>query len=307
MAQTPPAAATITNDDNGDGAVRDRLLALAVGVLLIAGLVAIPFVGDRAERTDAATIIAAAEAVATPGSGLRFESLSSFTIAGQIGAGYLIAGTAAGDGEADIAITFEGVPLPDYAVLSDGSTVVVEVPKENRAQAGGRPWASASIEASDLHQFGDITRQGLSRFLAGAAGRTSTVGRETVRGVPTTHHRVRVDANAVFSEVIRSPTPGGVRPGIDQLTGDIDLDVAPVDVWLDDDDRLRRMEVAVSFEGAFGRGQVTVRHEVVSYDAALEVALPPEDQVFPTGSLDALLPLLVPALSNPGPALGADG
>lgn len=307
MVSTPPDVAALTPDGREDIG-RVRLLALAVGVLLIAGLIAVPFVGSGAARTDIDTIIAATDAVTAPGDGLSFESVSTFTIAGQIGAGYLIAGTTAADGSAELVIDFEGVPLPDYRVLSDGSTVTVELPKENRGMAGGRAWGRAPIEQGDLRQFGDITRTGLTRFLAGAAGRTSTVGRETVRGVTTTHHRVRVDPEAVFNEIARAPTPGGVRPGIELLTGDLDLDVAPVDVWLDDDDRLRRLEVTVRFEGAFGVGQVSVRHEITSYDAEPSVTPPPDDQVFDAASLDALLALLVPNLADDEDrGLGNDG
>lgn len=294
--------------DGFGGGPRMRMLALLVGVLLIGGLVAVPFVGGGADSTDLETIVGAAEAVGRPGDGLTFESISSFTIGGQIGAGYVISGTTDDSGRADINIDFEGAPLPDYRVRSDGSTVVVEVPKENRGFADGRAWASAPIEPGDLRQFGDISRTGLARFLQGAADRTSTVGRETVRGVATTHHRVRVDPNAVFSEMIQAPTPGGVRPGIDMLTGELDLDVAPVDVWLDDDDRLRRMEVVVRFEGAFGRGQVSVRHDITSYDAEPTGVLPPAAEVFPAGSLDALLQLLVPHVGRgEEPVSGPEG
>lgn len=281
-----------------------RLLALVIGVVLVAGLIAVPFVGGRADRADIATIVAAAEAVGRPGDGLQFESVSSFTIAGQIGGGYVVSGTTAADGRADLSIDVEGLPLPDYRIVSDGTTVVVEVPKENRAAAGGKAWAGAPMDPARLGSFGDVTRAGLARFLEGASGRTSTVGRETLRGVATTHHRVRVDPNALFSEIIEAPTPGGGRPGIELLTGDLDLDVAPVDVWLDEDDRLRRMEITVRFEGSFGRGQISVRHDVISYDAAPSIDLPPPDQVFDAGSLDTLLTLLVP---NPADAADPAG
>ena len=279
---------------------RVRVLGLLAAMLLIGGLLAVAFVSPSGDDVSAEELVTAASAVDQEGS-VAFESTSSYLFGGGQGAGGAVAsGRANDDRSAEVSIRFEGLPLPDYAFVTDGNLVFAEVPKENRFRVDGKRWAAAPLGDEGFTLFGavgDVTNPvpPLERFLSGAHGKVTTVGPATVRGVDTTQYRVKVDPVPVLEGALaQQRVPGGAPAGLDDLTGELDIEVAPVDVWLDDEGRLRRMEIRIDVRAAGRSGRLQLRHDVFDYGAPVAITLPASNDVFLVDSPATLQALLIP-------------
>ena len=130
------------------------------------------------------------------------------------------------------------------------------------------------------------------------------VGREKVRGVETTHYRGVLDLRTVaqaygLEEQIGAPATLGIAE--DDLTA---LLLVPVDLWIDDADRLRRIEMrwdlgpVADVSEAVG---ITFSFELYAFGEPVTIALPAPDEV--TDISDILLS----SLSEVGDAVAFDG
>jgi hypothetical protein len=147
----------------------------------------------------------------------------------------------------------------------------------------GKPWARFNVEAftqalgvsgslntsSDPSQWIDFLK---------AAGQASTVGRQTLRGVPTTHYHVLVDF-ARYPAVV----PARLRAGAQQqaallkrISGQSDL---PVDVWIDGGKRVRRYQVQVPLCFRGERTSESVSVELFNYGTQTIPQPPPLSEV----------------------------
>jgi len=147
----------------------------------------------------------------------------------------------------------------------------------------GKPWAKFNVEAytqslgvSDSLNTSSDPTQGIE-FLK-AAGQASTVGLETLRGVPTTHYHVLVDLARLPAVV-----PAQLRSGAQQraallkrISGQTSL---PIDVWIDAGKRVRRYQVQVPlcFQGE--RTSESVSVELYDYGTQSIPASPPLSEV----------------------------
>lgn len=155
------------------------------------------------------------------------------------------------------------------------------------------PWIAFEDESTD-NAFDSVSGigggtlaspQGAVAFLEDVWG-IEEVGRETVRGVETTHYRGVIDFETMAGEL--SPE--------ELATLESDLDGAdlsdvfgdfPIDVWIDDDDVMRRfvMEMDFSGYGAAGAsaediiGSMTMSYEFFNIGGAISVLAPPASEV----------------------------
>jgi hypothetical protein len=130
---------------------------------------------------------------------------------------------------------------------------------------------------------------GVLDMLRGVSGTVQQVGIEEVRGAVTTHYFLLLDlAQAAESEDV----PPEVRKELqDQLaTLGIAMPAIPTDVWIDDDGRLRKMEMVMDFGdlmgGFLGEGDapsmsMTMSVELYDFGVAVDVEPPPADEIVP--------------------------
>jgi hypothetical protein len=147
----------------------------------------------------------------------------------------------------------------------------------------GKPWARFNVEGytQSLGVSGSLnTSSDPSQFIdyLKAAGQASTVGSQTLRGVPTTHYHALVDF-ARFPAVV----PARLRAGAEQqaallkrISGQSNL---PIDVWIDSQKRVRRYQVQVPlcFQGERTNESVSV--ELYDYGTQSVPAPPPVSEV----------------------------
>jgi hypothetical protein len=150
------------------------------------------------------------------------------------------------------------------------------------------PWLAVTPEdARDLtSDFGLGEPSSPTAFLeqfADADAEVTDLGRETVRGVTTTHYRISVDVEQLTSGL----TPEEAATLRDNL-GPLEGERLPIDVWVADDGRLHRYHVDLRSAGPGADGR-SARLEFEFFDHGTDVAIapPPPDQ---TTTLDDLGP-----------------
>jgi hypothetical protein len=100
------------------------------------------------------------------------------------------------------------------------------------------------------------------------------VGKESVRGVRTTHFRFEVDPR-------RAAEAEGQEAALPQLEA-AGVDTLPLDVWIDDDDLPRRIRMALGAAGA----DIEIDIEFFDYGEPISVEAPPEGSVRHVESLE---------------------
>jgi hypothetical protein len=187
-----------------------------------------------------------------------------------------------------------GLPGTVEAVF-DGPTVYEKLPaalaQSLPGAAAKKPWLKIDAEAAG--QSMGVTGLGSAQsgdpsqtldFLRGA-GDLRRVGSEDVRGTPTTHYHVVLDLQKAAGQSPQS------KPAIDSVTKLLGSSTLPADVWIDGQERLRRMQYTtdLSKSGAASSApgapsSLTFTLELFDFGVPVQVAVPPPDQVADLGS-----------------------
>lgn len=155
---------------------------------------------------------------------------------------------------------------------------------------GSREWMRFNFEAADRAQYGgplyvfgpgaDDPWQILGFLPAASAARF--IDTQTVRGTKTTHYRATVKLADIAA--IGDAQTG---PGRRRFQEKVGVDEAPIEAWLDDQGRLRRLRVTVALRlpGAEWTGTTdtvtgtaTVTQEFFDFGTEVSVAAPPADE-----------------------------
>ena len=279
--------------------------ALAGALLVGCGPTATP--DPQASASSAApTIVLSEVTAATSGAGTARVQVRSETSAGKPGSGASLNSTT----------TVEGVL--DFA--SGNGQLVTELPTGGRIEqrtvdgvqytrlpegVGGdadKPWLKLDLPEGaglGLGQFSSPA-EGLT-LLREAAGPLTEVGREQVRGAETVRYRTELDLAKI---PVPTPSPGapGEQPDpralLERLLGDAPL---PVEVWVDDAQRIRRLTLVLPLANLTGGaekpatpdgpapspssgaadagGTATTTTEYFDFGVAVDVQAPPADEV----------------------------
>ena len=310
---------------------RRRRLAVAVvaGGLLLAGCAegggspsaALP---DASPSSSDPTTVLAAAFQATSGAGTaRIQTRTEMSSDG--GAGASASSTGVADGVIDFANDSRSIvtQLPTGGQIEtrriDG-TLYTQVP-QLPGRPAGRPWRKITLPpqaSQSLASFDDPTQ--LLQVLRAAATSVREVGKERVRDADTTRYAAEIDLARLVEQSGQTPPPGAPDPTalLRQLLG---RDTLPVDIWVDDQQRVRRLQTVTptqSFtatvppgpDGGGGgtsgtvtptpgpTGSVTSTQEFYDFGVAVDVQPPPADQVDET---PVRVPGAPPAPGAPAP------
>lgn len=178
-------------------------------------------------------------------------------------------------------------------VIVDG-TAYAELPALVTAfLPGATAWGSIDLDRLATEQFGvPLTQLGTTNpfeqlgYLEGVRDDAREVGREPVEGVETTRYAASIDLDA--TPAAQDPE---TRPAVDRLRETLGTSVLPVEVWIDDDGRVRRAsQTVVSPAEASGAGAPTGATSSITFrefGVETDIVAPPPDQV---ADLDSLLP-----------------
>lgn len=164
-----------------------------------------------------------------------------------------------------------------FEIIQDGDMAYVR----SSALAGlagdpSKPWlrTTGTGELADGLDVGPNrdTAASLVDALRGAGADVTELGTEQVGGVETTHYRATIDPAKAADEL-----PAGERDRFLQGLQGMGVEPVPFDIWVDRDDRVRRIEA--SFHGGAEFGNATITAEFGGYGEPQPIELPPADQV----------------------------
>ncbi len=174
--------------------------------------------------------------------------------------------------------------LPDR-ILVDGLTMYMRFPGIDQLIPDAKPWVRMDLgefsaqQGLDADLFGQLGQSDPTQLLAWlqATGTSVTeVGNEAVRGVSTTRFSASVDLNTV-PELVPEEQRDVYRAQLAQLIAQTGLSELPIDVWIDEQDRVRRVATELRIEDTtgLGTGAGTVSLAVDLFDFGTEVTVKP--------------------------------
>lgn len=193
-------------------------------------------------------------------------------------------------------LTGGGVDLGEIEMVLDRSTLYMRLPFLEAADL--KPWIEVDLEAiaeqegldlPSLQQLGQADPALTFAYLRAASDDTQEVGQEDVRGVETTHYRVTVELARV-ADLVPEEQREETRAAVQALIEATGLETVPVDAWIDGDGLIRRMDLGYEDVevGPGKKGDMSMSMELYDYGVAVDVELPPSDQVM---SFEELLQL----------------
>jgi hypothetical protein len=172
-------------------------------------------------------------------------------------------------------------------VVTDGSDVYIDLGSLGGifGATSGTSWVKVSGPAGAGADAGGYLADGTDILqLLGNAGQVTTVGTEAVRGVDTTHYRGTVDVASALAQL-----PADKRAEVQSRLAQLGVDPAsvsfPVDVWVDKDDLVRRVQLAVDSSKVVKTAGApaitgTVTMELYDVGQPVTITVPPANQVF---------------------------
>jgi hypothetical protein len=166
--------------------------------------------------------------------------------------------------------------------ISSGHTIYMTSDLFKQVLPGGKTWIKLDLDAAAKDQGIDLSAltgagggatqdptQALE-YLKGA-GKSTTVGDETVNGVETTHYHVDVDLEKVGAK-------GGAegKKAVQQLEKMSGLRTLPVDVWVDKDHLVRREAMKYDMTVQGQRMSMSMTIDMTKYGVEVS-ARPPKD------------------------------
>jgi hypothetical protein len=192
-------------------------------------------------------------------------------------------------------------------VIQDGDVAYVHFPPLAKELPDGKSWVKgdaktlSSAGGSEMQQFGSLAGtdpRDVFGLLKAVSGSIEAVGMDEIRGVETSHYKATIDTTKVEKLV-----PEAQRKTLDGL-GAAGSATIPIDVWIDADQQIRKLSIDLGaieqepaatgpsgasgnplFSGGTMKVEGSVVFEVYDYGKALDLELPPADQVADAATL----------------------
>lgn len=134
---------------------------------------------------------------------------------------------------------------------------------------------SMGIDMSQLSQYNDPTQ--MLKYLR-EAGSVDRIGRARVRGTSTTRYRAQIDIGKALKQLSGSAMSSEALSALGELTGGGTL---PVEVWIDDANLVRRMELKMSAAGEQNAPtfSMSLQMDIFDYGTSVSIDVPPAAEV----------------------------
>ncbi len=282
------------------------LAALGALTALGAGGVAVSGCGASATLDP----IARAAEITAQQSGAKFSLTTQLASSALPGGGFSI--TANGyldehDRSAELTMDLSGIPGASALPGGGGGTVqaifqypviYMNLPFLAGKLPEGKTWMeidlskAAQADGIDLSQLSSLDETDPTQFLEylrASSGGVSTVGHETLDGVPTTHYHATLQLSDILAR-LPSSAQAAAKSALEKLD---DAGAIPVDVWVDAQGRVRRIELSIGVSLPAGASGVTGATSVsgtttmnfTSYGPIPAIVPPPSNEVFDATSL----------------------
>lgn len=139
----------------------------------------------------------------------------------------------------------------------------------------GGPGAASAV----LGPFGGVSSDPADMLasLTAIAGSEKKAGTATIRGVPVTGYRVNIDPAKAAARL-----PSSQRAGFDQFAKALGSGAIPVDVWVDNQDLVRRIQLTLHMPAGSGVPagvQLAESTDFYDFGVPVRVTAPPASQV----------------------------
>jgi hypothetical protein len=195
----------------------------------------------------------------------------------------------------DVGDLLRGSGLPSTAgetwtIVTDGLVTYMHAPALAQQLPGKKEWLKLDVEkvakshSVDLGQFRQLTQNDPTQMLAylrATSGKVEEVGTERIRGVETTHYRAKVDLDKVADQAPPSLRKT-YRASIQSLKQGLGTDTIPVDVWVDNDNLVRRLAEHLPVAGG---GKIDFSVDFYDFGAPVTVSSPPASETLDLGTV----------------------
>jgi hypothetical protein len=199
--------------------------------------------------------------------------------------------------EGTLSIDLSGLPASASAALGSGplrieelfkdSTIYVGSPLFSGKLPGGARWMKldlgrfAQAMGFNLQQLtgGQANPAQFLDYLRATGGTVTSVGRDRVRGVPTTRYRGTIDLHKV-ADVLPGANHDQARAAIDKIIVQTGMSSIPVEVWIDDHHLVRRMSLGFSLTSSAQTFSVHMTIELFGFGPTPSVTAPASGEVF---------------------------
>jgi hypothetical protein len=194
--------------------------------------------------------------------------------------------SAFGQASTDDAPDFDDPSLWQIEIVQDGEVSYVNFPVVADDLPEGKSWIRSTgervkVSGFEFEELTDVASSDPRELLAvleAAGGDVETVGVEQLRGVEVTHYRATIDAAEAAKK-----SPADLGPLAEPLQAGVGE--VPVDIWLDGDGLVRKLEVAITAEDQGQVGSASMSFELWDYGERVEIDLPPADEVVDASTL----------------------
>ena len=185
----------------------------------------------------------------------------------------------------DVGDLLRGSGLPasageKWTIVTQGLVLYMHAPTLAQQLPGAKEWLKLDVEAVaksqkvDLGQFRQLTQSDPTQMLAylrATSGKINEVGKEDVRGVETTHYRAKVDLDKVAAQA-PPKLRRTFRASIQSLKRGLGTDTIPVDVWVDEENLVRRLQEHLSVAGG---GKIDFSVDFYDFGTPVSINPPP--------------------------------
>lgn len=198
--------------------------------------------------------------------------------------------------EGELSMAFNGLPaaaaatIPDGTTMTEvfaGSTVYVESPLFEGKLPNGARWAKLDLASTEKTlgldpsslSSGQANPAQFLEYLHAMGGEVRRSGTETVRGVSTTRYSGTIDLNKVM-EKLGAGESGAAKAAVDQIISQLGGGAIPVQVWVDDQHMVRKMEIAFPITAGGQKLESTVTIEFFDFGSTEPVHVPADSETY---------------------------
>lgn len=185
----------------------------------------------------------------------------------------------------------------DQRMVFDGFSFYMTSPLFERILPGGKKWMKIDlvkagkdigVDFSALSQgSGQDPTQAL-QYLKAASGDVREVGKEDVRGEPTTHYKATIDFNKV-PDTAPVDQREALRKSIRQIIKLSGSSTSPMEVWVGEDGLVRRMLQTVGTKISGQSAQIKQRIDMYDFGTKVDVDIPPASETVDSSEIGSAL------------------
>lgn len=181
----------------------------------------------------------------------------------------------------------------DVTIVYQENYIYYQIPEGLSSQFQGKEWVKLDSTAFQSRIGTDPTSAGGSQpqtffefFNSVEEADIEKVGSEEIRGVDTTHFRVKLGLEDFYGSVNAE-----TRTQLIEQAQKAGFEMRPSDVWIDKDGYARKVIISMGSSGAQGSFEMAMTMELFDFGTKVEVSIPPDNEVLVADDPSVLGPL----------------